>query len=223
MTDLREHCVSTQVAEAVVDVLEVIEVEHDDREFRAGSPGSAQLRVHHFHRMTAIETSGERIANTVLVRLVVELRVLDGRGEQRRGCRENTSLCVGERRLRCDADCADGAAADDERKTMKGAVFIGGWRARVGNGACGGPLDCRPCFLGDWCQRTPLAARAKHRPYLTARGELREVIRRRATNRLAIECASERLTKRDEAFHSATRVVACAASSRISSRLRTDG
>ncbi len=71
----REHFVPGQVAEAVVHLLEVVNVEHHGGQRRAVARGAGELPVQEIHQVAFVGDLGEAVAHGELVDLLVEERL----------------------------------------------------------------------------------------------------------------------------------------------------
>ena len=72
---LDEHQIAGLVAEGVVDLLEVIQIDHDDRSRTMSPPGSRHLRGGDFEEMAAREELGKGIADRELFELLGKLEL----------------------------------------------------------------------------------------------------------------------------------------------------
>ena len=77
--------VSAQVSRAIVHRLELIDVEHHDRQRRPRPAGPAKLGLDHLHDVAAVEALRQRVGEGVLACLGEQLHVADGDSQQRRG------------------------------------------------------------------------------------------------------------------------------------------
>ena len=77
LADDRQHRVAAQVTVAIVDVLQAIHVEHDERHRGLAAARAAQFGVDHLDGMAAREATGEGVADAVLPDLAGQLGVSD--------------------------------------------------------------------------------------------------------------------------------------------------
>ena len=116
--DGREHRVAAEMTMPIVDVLEVVEIEHDEREREFGPSCPTNLRIEHFERVRAIETAGQPITDAVLADFAKQLRVLQRHGQQCRRRTQNAALMIGQWWLRGNAKHTFGVPATIIGKQM---------------------------------------------------------------------------------------------------------
>src|SRR5262249_30220080 len=105
------------MAELVIDALEVIQVDHDDRQRMAGAPRSSQLAVECLKRVPAVEAAGQAVAQAELPRFEKQLHVPDADCDD--GCRltEAPAVLAIKWRTSANAENADHGVGCDQRKT----------------------------------------------------------------------------------------------------------
>ena len=114
--DRREHCVTTQVTVSIVDLLEIVEIEHDerqgelDRRARRISPSrTSRAWARLKHPVRASRTLFSRTSRN-------NSRVLQRHGQQCRRRTEDTALVVSQWRLRGHAQHSLGGPGHDHRE-----------------------------------------------------------------------------------------------------------
>ena len=191
---------------AVVDVLEVIDVEHDERHRRLRAPGAAQLRVDHVERVRAVEAAGEAVAQAVLAHLVKELRVAHRDREQRRRHGQHALPAEGGRRFG-NAEHADRMTA---RRQRDAEVTLGGNRVRRrravwDQGAVREMLACALRLAAVLARRAhehlPVSAHPQQHPRFVGARQLGQVLDDDIADLFHFERAGERLPERDEPLH----------------------
>ena len=78
-----QDTVAAQVAMAIVDPLEVVDVEEHERDRVAGAARAGELHVEHLDAVRAVVTPGERVLDAVVTDVREQLCVANGDSEQR--------------------------------------------------------------------------------------------------------------------------------------------
>jgi hypothetical protein len=196
------------MAVSIVDLFEVVEVEHDERDRQMRSARAAQFDVEHFERVRAVETAGQAVAEAVLAELLKELRVAQRDAEQRCRGRQHAPPAFRERpRAFRQAEDADGVSAGGHRN-----ADVPFHRHRVGSRphlaverpagevlAC--PFDLAAVLTRGSRERLPVAVGPHHRPRVVGAGQLRQVLRDDVADGFDVERAAERLAEHREALH----------------------
>ena len=119
--DLAQHHVALQVAVGVVDLLEVVDVEHDQAELVVVAAGALDLRRHDLLEAAVVEQPGELVGDRLAGDRLVQVDVLDRDRGLVGEVGEQLALAGGERLvLARDGDDADDAAALLRRAERRG-------------------------------------------------------------------------------------------------------
>ena len=105
------------MAQLVIDGLEVIDVEHQDRQRLVRSACQAQLTIQRLDPVASIDAAGEMIAQAVFAGLEQQLDVPHGNRHQAGGNTERLTVIAGHRCAVVNAQHADGHAPRDQGKT----------------------------------------------------------------------------------------------------------
>ena len=120
--DLLQHRVALGVAERVVDVLEVVEVEEDHRERRAAAPAARQRLLDAVAQQHAVREAGERVVAGLVQQPALErLAVADVAGVQDDAL--DRAVADEVRRQRLDVDPAAARVADAVLDVARGALL----------------------------------------------------------------------------------------------------
>ena len=112
LADRGQDAVAAQVAMAIVDPLEVVDVEEHERDRVAGAARAGELHVEDLDAVRAVVTPGQRVLDAVVTDVREELRVANGDCEQRGGSPDGLAHRVVLRPDR-QADDARDRVADD--------------------------------------------------------------------------------------------------------------
>ena len=188
---------------AVVDALELIDVEKEDRDLAVAAAGARQLGLERVDAVGAVEAPGQRVAQPVLANVSEQLDVVQGDAEQRR--RGADGAAAVRRGLRQgDAEhAADAAAAGDDvahravsGDTVRLPQLLGrGVQHRVGNRLNRSRRP--PCTraIGD---AFPFRVAANQHPQLGAVGERGKVAPDRLVDGFNRQRAAQRLAERHQ-------------------------
>ena len=126
--DVAQRAVADVVAVGVVDVLEVVEVHHEQRHLGLQPLGARQLARQVHEHEPRVRQAGQRIGQRIFLRLLEHDRVVDDRGGLLGDAVEQPAVIVGvDRRLGVvDGDRADEPLVEeqraDERRLQRRAV-----------------------------------------------------------------------------------------------------
>ena len=205
MADRREHFVSRQMAVIVVDLLELIDVEHHDRERGAAAARAGQLGFERVETVGAVEAAGQRVAQAVIADLGEELHVAQRDAEQRRR-RPDRAADFRSDAGRGDADHAGHLAADRD-DVAEEAVLLHAVRALepLGRRLQDGVghrfnLSAAPPRLRAIGHALPFGIAADQHPDVGVRGERRQMAPDRFVQRVDGQRPAQRLPERHQGF-----------------------
>ena len=197
--DVRQDLVAAEVADAIVDRLEPVDVEHHDRQRRARPAGAPQFALENLDDVPAVEALRERVGERVAPGLGEQLHVADGDADERRSRVQQARRTFADRPVFvADANDAERPADgfDDEAPVAPFDNPEGGVRSAVRARREHVPA----AFLGDARhrrlaggldnQREPRGFTQAH-PELAAAGQQRQVPPDRRAHRVFVEDARQ--------------------------------